>query len=113
MLRRMRMNKKGEEMVEAAIVLPLVLLAILSMILLLVYFYTCLQTQIDLHHVLTDRQEHCRHVYQVSRASGSTQKSMRGLTKITMHKESQGRYYLMRPAEIILAGKEAAVYFKE
>lgn len=112
-MRRMRMNKKGEEIVEAAIVIPLVIFAILSMILLLVYFYSCLQTQIDVHHVLLDRQEHCRHVYQLSRASGSTQKSMRGITKIVMHKESRGRYYLIRPAEVILIGEEAAVYFKE
>ncbi|MFC2662982.1 MAG: hypothetical protein ACFNYI_07560 [Eubacterium sp.] len=103
------MNKRGEEIVEAAIVLPLVILAILSMILLLVYFYSCLQTQIDVHHVLLDRQEHCQKMYQV----GSTQKSMRGITKVVMHKESQGRYYLIRPAEIILIGEEAAVYFKE
>ena len=112
-MRRMRMNKKGEEIVEAAIVLPLVLLAILSMILLLIYFYSCLQTQIDVHHVLLDRQEHCRKLYQVSRASGSTEKSMRGLTKIVMHKESRARYYLIRPAEIVSIGKEASLYFKE
>jgi hypothetical protein len=38
---------------------------------------------------------------------------MRGITKIVMHKESRGRYYLIRPAEVILIGEEAAVYFKE
>ena len=36
------MNKRGEEIVEAAMVLPILILTILSLILLIVYYFSCL-----------------------------------------------------------------------
>lgn len=47
-LHKCRSNKKGEEMVEASIVLPILILTILSLILLILYYYACLNCQVEL-----------------------------------------------------------------
>lgn len=111
--RRVRLNKKGEEIVEAAIVLPLIILVILSMILLLIFFYSCLQSQIDVHHELLKRQETFSGLYQISARSECTEKQMQGLSQMVMRKEFRGQMYLMQPADLILAGREAEIYFKK
>lgn len=111
--RRVRLNKKGEEIVEAAIVLPLIILVILSMILLLIFFYSCLQSQIDVHHELLKRQETFSGLYRISTRSECTEKQMQGLSQMVMRKEFRGQMYLMQPADLILAGKEAEIYFKK
>lgn len=111
--RRVRLNKKGEEIVEAAIVLPLIILVILSMILLLIFFYSCLQSQIDVHHELLKRQETFSGLYRISARSECTEKQMQGLSQMVMRKEFRGQMYLMQPADLILAGKEAEIYFKK
>lgn len=107
------LNKKGEEIVEAAIVLPLILLVILSIILLLIYFYSCLQTQVSVHHELLERQEIFCHVYRVSRHAQATEKQMQGLCRIMMRSECQGRIYLIQPADLILTGEEAKLYLQK
>ena len=48
----MRFNKKGDEFVEAAIVLPLVILISIAIIVLCIHFYKCLEMQVDMHEEL-------------------------------------------------------------
>ena len=56
-------SRRGSEIVEAAVVMPLVILAVLSMILLQVFFYQCLLVQVRLHEDLTDRAVHSRKLF--------------------------------------------------
>ncbi len=107
------LNKRGEEIVEASIVLPLVILVILSMILLLIYFYACLQTQIGVHKELLTRQETFTGVYKITKTSETTERTMRGITSIGMRHESRGRLYLLRPADAILVGEEVSAYVQK
>ena len=82
-------------------------------ILLLIYFYSCLQTQVSVHHELLERQEIFCHVYRVSRHAQATEKQMQGLCRIMMRSECQGRIYLIQPADLILTGEEAKLYLQK
>ena len=52
------MNKRGDEIVEAAMVLPILILTILSLILLIVYYFACLNVQVDLHRQMVQDAMH-------------------------------------------------------
>lgn len=48
-LARLIHSRQGDEFIEAALVLPTLILTVLSMILLIMHFYLCLDTQIQVH----------------------------------------------------------------
>ena len=63
-------GKKGTEMVEASLVLPLLILTIASMIMLLVLFYSTLLDQVRMHDELSKSSEASSRIFYISRDSG-------------------------------------------
>lgn len=98
------MNKRGHEMVEASIVLPLVILTILSMILLLIYVHQCLDTQTGVHQTLIERALESKDVFKVAKGSDSTTSNIGGAISKVMHRDFSARCYLINEADAIRLG---------
>lgn len=98
-------SRRGSEIVEAAVVMPLVILAVLSMILLQVFFYQCLLVQVRLHEDLTDRAVHSRKLFCVEQASASRGENMQGITHIRMTREHRVSCYAFCGADLVRTGE--------
>lgn len=99
------MNKKGDEIVEAAMVLPILILTVLSMIMLLIYFFSCLNTQADLHKELIAESLTSEASFDIIKKQSETSSKMGGLVGLVMHKEMNGKIYRIGKADVIRAGE--------
>lgn len=98
-------NKRGEETVEAALVLPILILTILSLILLVLYYYSCLNCQTELHAELLAQEQECKAVFRMIKERDAVSSQMDGMVSMLMHKEISGRIYAVSPADMIRAGE--------
>jgi len=98
-------NKKGEEMVEAAMVLPLLILTVLSLILLILYYYCALDCQINLHRNQRTEASGSKAVYKVIKDEESVSSEMGGIVTMVMRKEIKSELHVLRPAAIVRTGE--------
>lgn len=98
-------SKRGEEMVEAALVLPLLILTILSLILLILYYHTALQSQTELHSRLLAEAAESKAVYKRIEDSKRVSSEMGGIVSMVMKKEIDSSIYVLRPAAILRTGE--------
>lgn len=99
------MNRKGDEYVEAAMVLPILILTILSLIMLMVYFFSCLNAQVDMHKEMVKESLTAPVVFDINEKSRETSSQMGGVVSLIMKKEIEGKMYEMKPADMIRAGE--------
>lgn len=100
-----RRNKRGEEMVEASIVLPVLILTILSLILLILYYYACLNCQVELHGELISDTENRKAVFKVVEKRETVSSEIGGVISMIMQKEITASAYAIGPADMIRAGE--------
>ena len=98
-------GKRGSDMVEAAMVLPVLILVILSLILLMIYDYHCVICQTDLHADLLAKAEKSLKIYDTLEENRQVCESMGGLSEILMKKRIAARCYVFAPAAILRAGE--------
>lgn len=98
-------NKKGEELIEAALVLPIVILTIISMLMLLIYFFSCLNSQVDLHRELLAEISRQDYTYRIIQNKKETSKKTGGLVNIILHKDCVAEVYVIRESFLIRAGE--------
>lgn len=99
------MNKKGDEIVEAAMVLPILILTILSLILLIVYYFSCLNTQVDLHRQMIKDAMYCETIFETKTKKEETSSEIGGIISMIMNKEIEGRVYMINEANLIRLGE--------
>jgi hypothetical protein len=99
------MNKRGDEIVEAAIVLPVIILTILSMIMLLLFFFACLTAQMEVHQKLVDKALKSHQVMAVSTCESRVGRGIGGAVSLVMEKNVSGRCYLINEAAAIGLGE--------
>lgn len=99
------MNRKGDEIVEAAMVLPILILTILSLILLMVYYFSCLNTQVDLHRQMIEDGMHVDTVFEIKTKKEETSSEIGGVISMIMSKEIEGRVYMINEANLIRLGE--------
>jgi hypothetical protein len=92
-------------MVEAAIVLPLLLLTVLSTILLVMYFYTALDNQVTTQRVVIESGMRSKALFRIITEEEHTETEMRGLVKQTMRKNYVAKHYVFNMGEAIRLGK--------
>ena len=92
-------------MVEAAFILPLLILMIASLLLLSVFCYEHHCGQIACHRELLESFDNNKTAYALEKESVSTKKTMRGLTEAIIKREQQHRIYKLRPAQWICLGE--------
>ena len=100
-------RKRGEEFVEAAIVLPLMILTILSMIMVAVFLYSHNLRQAETHVGLMKEIESSKSIFAVKRKSVTTAKDIRGTYKAELSRDSTIRAYVIRQADVIRTGSLA------
>lgn len=93
-------------MVEAAIVLPLLILIVLSLILLTMYFYSVLGMQTAVHHRLNLKDCDSKGVFQIISQSERLENQMGGATKIILKKDFKARCYHIKPVSVIRFGNK-------
>ncbi len=99
------MNKRGDEIVEAAMVLPILILTILSLILLIVYYFACLNVQVDLHRQMVRDAMHSEPVFEIKNKKEETSSEIGGVISMIMSKQINGKIYMINEADIIRAGE--------
>ena len=97
-------NRKGEEFVEAAIVLPLMILTILSLIITAVFLYSYNLSQAEAHVQLMNEVVRSRKVFDVKRKSVSTSERIRGLYRSDIQKNGSFRAYVIDQADAVRTG---------
>lgn len=100
-------GKRGEEFVEAAIVLPLVILTILSMIMVAVFLFGYQLKQTDAHVALIHEVSGSGSVFGIARRLASSSKSIRGMFSGNVSKARSFRAYELSQADAVMLGKLA------
>ena len=98
-------NKRGEALVEASLVLPLVILVIISLLTLMIFFYSSFRNQVDLHRELLNMTEMEKSSVRTIEKNIETKTEMKGITGILMQKNFKSSIKAYREAEIIRAGE--------
>ena len=98
-------NKRGNEIVEASIVLPIIILTILSMIMLMIFFFACLTTQMSVHQRLINKALKSDTILSISRSGETTGRKIGGVISMLMKKEISSRCYLINEVTAIRLGE--------
>ncbi|MFR7989820.1 MAG: hypothetical protein ACLU5F_04415 [Anaerovoracaceae bacterium] len=106
-------NRRGDEIVEAAMVLPVLILTVLSLILLLIYFFSCLSAQVELHGQMAEESIASEKTFDIIKKKTETSSKVGGAVDLILKKETEGRIYVVSGADIIRAGKLIGFEYEE
>ena len=101
----MQRNKRGEEMVEAAMVLPILLLLILSLLMVMLYHYDCHQAQMKMHQSLIAEVNESDTILDIKKNKTETSSAIAGLVQMVVQDEVESRVYLLQEATWIGIGE--------
>lgn len=99
------MNRRGEEFAEAAIVLPLLILTILSMIMAAVFLFGYHEKQSEAHIALMKEVSSSQAVFGVRRRQASASDHIRGTAERVMSRSGSFRAYEISQADAFLLGE--------
>ena len=85
-------------------VLPVLILTVLSMILLMLFFFSCLQDQTELHRSMLAYSARCEKTFQIHRDSVRTSRHAGGIVDMLLRRDIEGRLYIIDEAGFIRAG---------
>ncbi len=100
-------NKRGEEIVEAAMVLPILILIAFTLMLVMIHFYTYHQGQIGLHKELIFWSQESEAVFHIQKKELHHHSKLDGMVELILQEEKQYRIYALKAAEWILLGEMA------
>ena len=98
-------NKKGSEMIEAAIVLPLLFLAVVSLMYLSIFFQDVFKEQIDVQRTLLYEYYGDDAVFSVLSEGTVVERTSAGLFGGAFRKEYEQRIFVINEEKIIRGGK--------
>lgn len=101
----MSMNKKGEQMVEAAMVLPILILILLSLVLLMAHEYQCHWNQIDMHRNLLSTWDKSTSAFDIKTKTTETSSEVDGAVAMEFQKEIESRIYVFSETKCIRLGE--------
>ncbi len=102
---RVLKNKKGSEMIEAAIVIPLLLLAAISLIYLGLYFHEGFREQLAVQEILISETMDKKDVFNILWEEASISGESRGLFGGGFHREYKQRLYVINEELVVRAGE--------
>lgn len=97
-------RKKGSETLEAAIVIPIFILIVYSLISLTIFYYSSIKTQTSLHNELVDMSNESNNVFDIIRQHEETSKKTGGISGIVLKRKIEGRIYSMDQGEMVRLG---------
>ena len=86
---------------EAAIVIPVVILMILSMIILLIHFHKGMNAQTELHEKLSGKAMKNDLIFSVENDSQNIETALKGIGGGVLKREISGKCYMLNPADSI------------
>ena len=92
-------------MVEAAMVLPILILIAFTLILTMVHFYGAHQSQISLHKEMLKHAQTSSAVFRIREENQRYQSKLEGMVNDVLKVEKKVRCYEIRPAKCIMAGE--------
>ncbi|MBO4235907.1 MAG: hypothetical protein J5928_05685 [Firmicutes bacterium] len=95
----------GSEMIEAAIILPLLLLAVVSIISLSLYCYGAFKNQLAVQKVLLFEAIDKRNVFSVLSEGSEVSRTSEGLFTGVFHREYRQRLYVINEELVLRAGE--------
>lgn len=98
-------SKRGSEIVEASIVLPLLILTLLSAVMITLFTFTALKDQSDMHNNLSDYVEAPVRPFYVRKESKSTSMDISGAVDRIFRRKSSSHVYEINESSVILAGE--------
>jgi len=96
-------------MVEAAMVLPLLILVCFSLLLVMVWFYEIHQNQMTIHKELLIQARESDAFFKVEKQQQQNQTRLDGLAAHLLTMEKQHRIYCLKPAQWIRLGEMAGL----
>lgn len=100
----MYFNKKGEEFVEAAIVLPLIFLMILGIIGVLLHLYNVEKKQSDCHNKVIMDISREQHIFGVKSDENSVSTNIAGIAPMTLKNTKKVKAYILNPSKALRIG---------
>ncbi len=100
-------NKRGEEFAEAAIVLPLVILTVISMITVTVFFFQCEVLQSGAHARLAGQAAASDRIFGISKGSAPLAGKAEGLFRGRLEQGRSFRMYVISQSDAIMLGELA------
>ena len=100
-------NKKCEEFEEAAIVLPLVILTILSMITVAVFLFRYEMSQSEAHQSVGRESAGSDQVFGIKKKTASMSGTARGIFREHLEKGKEIRMYVISQADAVMLGELA------
>lgn len=98
-------NKRGEEFVEASLVLPVLIFTIISMICLCVYYYQDISNETQMHMDAVNLAMQKDSIFNIKYKKSETSRDIQGIIQSHMGRKSQCRVYIMKEADIIRNGE--------
>lgn len=92
-------------MIEAAMVLPILILIIFSMILLMMHDYNCHRNQIKLHEDLLQTWDQSNKIFDIEMGETETITHISGAVDLDAERMKKGRIYIFSAAEWIRIGE--------
>lgn len=92
-------------MVEAAMVLPILILVILSMILVTLFYYRTLESQVIVHEKLIQKDLDSNKSFAVVHEEGAAEVDLRGAVTEHWSASLKGKHYIYHMAPLIRLGK--------
>ena len=94
-------------MVEAAMVLPILILITFTLMLVMIHFYTYHQGQIRLHKEMILWSQESDAVFHIRKKELSHQTKLNGIVKFLLQEEKQYRIYALEATDWIRLGEKA------
>lgn len=88
-------------MVEASIVMPIIILMVLSLILLIIHFFSCMNTQVEIHEKLINEADSMKVTYRRLSLEEEVSSKMGGLVTKVFDKRISAHYYEIREINLI------------
>lgn len=92
-------NKKGESMIEAAIVVPVIVLMVISTLYLLIYFYSGIKKQTESHEILCNIAMKEKSIFALERYEADVDGYIGGLLKKRFSRRIDSKCYVLNPAD--------------
>ena len=92
-------------MVEAAMVLPILILVVFSLLLVMVYYFESHQSQMDIHKALLLQAQESQAVFHIEKQSQKNQTRLDGMVDHVLVLEKHHRIYCLRPARWVQLGE--------
>ncbi|MCI5698418.1 MAG: hypothetical protein MR269_05255 [Clostridiales bacterium] len=107
------LNKKGSEMVEATMVLPIVILIILGLLCFLVFFFRASTMQYRQHRESIDNSNESGAVFEINRTEYSYSRSIKSINQKTYKSGKWDRIYVLNEESILRIGGIAVDLFED